>query len=149
MKRLMLCLALLVGCSKPAPPALQPAPQPQPGFTTSEPSLKQDPTFVVTFSAPLSQGRSIKITARSMPWLRQYDLGDEVEFEDEVRQADGKWVVFDCDAIADRIIDLDLVKELRSYCKIGHEMAKDYWKKRDYSPDEFVDSTGQKWIKAK
>lgn len=158
MKTITAVLLLLVGCTKPTPPPpAKPAPaplataqvQPNPEFSIGQPVLSGEPDFKVTFSIPLSQDRELRVTATSRPWLASFDLGDEVDVTDEVRQSDGKWVIFDCANIADRIIDASLAKELRAPCKAGRELAWSYWKQRHYSPDEFVDATGKKWVAAK
>lgn len=144
-------LFALTGCES-KPPATPPV-QIQSGFSTSEPAFSGYLDFKVDFTHPLSAGRTLKIASESRPWWLVYDNDDEyrkVSFTDSMLQKpNGEWIVFDCNRIADRIIDKALVIEITPLCTEGHKLSLDYWKQHNYTPDEFTDSQGVKWVRAK
>lgn len=147
--RLFLAAALLLaltGCKSKSPASQSSVPvEPASGFSASGPKVIGYLDFEVDFVRPLSGGRVLRIFSESRPWL----VGD-VTFVDSMQQKPGgEWIDFDCDHIADRIIDKALVAEITPLCSQGHSMALDYWKQQGYTPDTFTDSEGNTWIRAK
>jgi hypothetical protein len=67
----------------------------------------------------------------------------DIEFSDEISHPGGAWVLFDCDSVADKIIDRNVVGEVAFECKVLHEDAMNFWK--NTPPTEFVDDQGRKW----
>ncbi len=141
----LLSIVLLAGCagkkdtSKPQIPTET--------ITSSGTTLQGYPDFARSWTAQLSEHRTIKVTSTAKPWLKDSfdDYALSISFDDELEQADGRWVIFDCNNIADKIIDARLVEEIRPYCVLLHKTAVDYWKAHDYIPDSFTDSTGTVW----
>lgn len=143
----LLSIVLLVGCEKKAP-----VPQiPVGTVTESNVTLQGEPDFEKSWTAQLSEHRTIKVTSVALPWMGDdFDnYSHSIRFSDRLEQANGNWVDFDCNNIADKIIDARLVEEIRPYCASLHATAKDYWKSRHYAPDTFTDSTGAVWQRVK
>lgn len=132
----LMLIGVTAGCNKPASTALH-------NVSQSGTRIEQYQTFSTTFTVPLSQQRRLIVTSVSKPWLEHGYLS----FDDGLIQRDGKHVSFDCDNIADKIIDANLVVEITPICSAVHKQVKAFWKQHDYVPDEFMDSTGQKWRK--
>ena len=99
-------------------------------------------TFETTYTVQLSGQRSLIVTATSQPWLN-----GTVYFSDELQQEDGKRVYFECDKIAEKIIDARLVAEIEPICPAIHQRGEAYWKALGYEPNEFVDAQGTHWLK--
>lgn len=135
-------LALIAGCSKPVPPVDLAV---KPDFTVAE-ATSDMLAFHVVYTRNLTNNRALKITATSNAYLGQDAF---VSFQDSLLQTNGKWAIFDCENIAERVIDTDLVSEITPLCVEGHALGKEYWEKRNYAPDEFVDTTGVHWKKVK
>ena len=124
------------GCNKaPGPLHQQVVSGPQSGYLN----------FTVTSTVALSEGRTLKVSSEAEPWLEP----DWLSWEDSLQQPNGNWIIFDCNNIADKIIDAQLVKEITPICSEVHSSLKSYWKSVDYSPHEFTDTTGKKWVAAK
>lgn len=135
----VLLLLPIVGCAK------KPATHIPTGIISQSGVSIRDPlfSFRTTYTVNLSRGRTMVVESSSSPW----DSTDKLSFSDTLRQADHKEIVFDCDRIADVIIDADLVKEITPYCFVVHAQAKEFWEQHGYSPDEMVDYTGTHWKK--
>lgn len=133
---MLVLVAGLVGCEPPKPPI------PLHGISQSGITVDQYLSFKTTYTMPLTDGRTLKVDSLSEPWL-----SDTIDFSDQLQQADGRWVIFDCDNIADKIIDHSLVTEVTPYCANIHETAKLFWEERNYTPDEFMDRQGVVWKK--
>src|ERR1700728_1757365 len=69
----------------------------------------------------LTNGRILRVTTTQTRFMNLFESG--VEFSDELSQVDGAWVIFDCDKVADKILDRDLVPEVESGCKSIHSSA--------------------------
>jgi hypothetical protein len=96
-------------------------------------------SFIIQYKVGLSQDRILTVFSMSSPWL-----GNSLSNGAELEQSDGRKVDFDCDKIADKIIDANLVKEITPYCAVLSERGKKYWEDHDYTPDEY-ESHGIKW----
>lgn len=131
---------LLAGCKGPQPaPLATPSDVRESGITLVDSTL----LFVKSWSVTLSNGRVLKVTAMLTPWMSLYEGG--VEFNDQVSQSDGNWIVFDCDNIADKIIEPGLVTQLAQWCPTLHSAAMTYWKANG-PPAYFTDNSGRTWI---
>lgn len=83
------------------------------------------------------------------PWLEKCSTWTgcgsfALEFSYELKQRNDAWVVFDCDNVADKIIDRDLVPKVQAACKILHATATEYWVNNN-DPSQFTDSDGRIW----
>jgi hypothetical protein len=129
-----------VGCKKEAPTV---APIPV--------GVQEGPVFidqlVVSFhkdyTVALTDGRMLKVRATRTSYDTLYE--DGVQFAAQVEQKDGKWVDFECSAIADKIIEPGLIPQLDKWCKLIHDPALLFWKDH-YPPREFTDDQGQVWV---
>lgn len=139
---LCVCCALLSGCDKKETPAPQPIAIVY-GIQQSEVTFRGLPTYVMTLSLNISHGRILKVESRSKPW----SYLPNVEYVDSIKQADGQWVIFDCENIAERIIQPELISEIAPDCVSMHSQADQFWKATGYSPSEFVDEQGIHWIR--
>ena len=150
----ILSLAIFSGCS--APPVIEqphtqavqtPEPPPVIAHGQSLSCCKLESaylSFVITYEMPLKDERLLRIRAISRPWL-----GNDITFTDELRQKNERWVLFDCDNIADRILIPGLPEEIAPYCKSIHKQANIFWKTHNYKPDEFIDGGGTHWKQVK
>jgi hypothetical protein len=140
MKRLslILVLCLLVGCRTSIKPQ-----QPEGSVSTDPIHSDSDITLVRTYHVQLSQGRMLIVTAKQTHYHSLYPGG--VEFGDELTQSDGNDVFFDCDHVADKILDRDLVPEVERWCAFTHKDGLYYWE--NTPPAEFTDSDGIHWKK--
>lgn len=149
MKSLILAASALtvlsLGCSKKEEP--HPSVIPDTKFSMSSVQSGDFTDYNVTLTRPLSQQRTLIIVASVKPWLDRIGGDPNVYFSDMLKQDDDKSISFDCDAIAEKIIDTNLVEEITPLCKWGHDKANQYWKGLDYQPNEFTDSLGTRWKK--
>ena len=136
---LALGLLVLCGCSEPTIPAgsIQ-----QGGIVIADEYID----YQTTFTVGLSSGRTLIATSRVFPWLHDFTF-DAISTSYELTQPGDKYVFFDCENIADKIIDANLVKEIQPYCDTIPGRAKDFWKSVSYSPTEFTDQQGNQWKK--
>ena len=112
----------------------------------SEVTGESNPSFMITYTVGLSENRRLKVSVTSEPWI---EVG-WVSFTDELIQKNGHKVVFDCDRIADKIIDDGLVKEIRPYCTLLHIKGQRFWKSTHFIPDNFEEPyTHTHWKKVK
>lgn len=141
-----LLMVALYGCNgcKPTPTKL-PAATALHGVSMSEPVSRGYTDYFVTFTVSLSGDRMLTSQAEVRPWL--YPDDPHVFFSDKMTQADGKEVEFDCDAIADKIIDGALVAEITPICPQLHAKGDAYWNSVGYMPRYFTDSTGTVWTR--
>lgn len=97
------------------------------------------PAFKREYTAKIDARCSIKISLRS--WWH----GDRMK-SGELNQPDGKWLLFDPDAVADKIIDPILVPLVQAKVDAILAMDKAYM---DSEPSEFTDETGVRWQRMK
>lgn len=104
--------------------------------------------FLKTWHLQVTPEVQMNVTTTLTPWLKKCDSHScgafALSFSDQLNQRDGKWVVFDCDNVAEKIIDRDLVPKVEAACSSVHEIAKEYWKKHN-DPGEFTDEKGRVW----
>lgn len=60
----------------------------------------------------------------------------------ELRQPDGRWILFDPSKVADKIIDPVLVPMVQAKVDVIYSLDKAF---RASNPNEFTDETGTKW----
>lgn len=97
------------------------------------------PEFKRTYTVQITEQVSIKIKIKneggSFSKGSQYNSG-------ELDQKDGKWVLFDPDNPADKIIDRELLPIVQKYCKQIFALDKQY---RESDPATFTDEDGHVW----
>jgi hypothetical protein len=124
--------------------------QPPVGILTSDPIHDDDSRrdFTKTWHYQVTPEVLMDTATELMPWLAKCDsLGcDEtaLSFSDQLIQRDGRQIGFDCNNVADKIIDRDLVPKVEAACKMVHAAATAYWKGNN-DPSEFTDSAGKVW----
>lgn len=100
-------------------------------------SIREDrPMFGREYSMPLDH-RSVKVTARSSSGLGRWLSG-------ELTQSNGRWVLFDPDAIADKILDPALVPLVEKACREIMAIDDEFMASR---PRSFVDEGGVTWVR--
>ena len=91
------------------------------------------PEFKREYTAYLANGVSVKVTARTFLGRR---------FSWELTQSDGRWVLFDPDAVADRILDPLLVPIVERHVAEMKRLDKEYIESQ---PKTFTDEDGIVW----
>lgn len=81
----------------------------------------------------------ISITART--WVT---IGFDRSYSGELKQRNGRWILFEPKRPADKILDRDLLPEINSFCEQVIEQDLLFIKSE---PDTFTDETGQIWRK--
>ncbi len=104
--------------------------------------------FIKVWHLQVSSDVQLNITSTLQPSLEKCDWTGcghfALHFADELKQKDGKWVEFDCDNVAEKIIDRDLVPKVEDACRSVHATAIEYWK-RNNDPNEFTAKDGRVW----
>ncbi len=93
------------------------------------------PKFERIYSAELSNGRTIVVKCRTTYDGSRYKNG-------ELDQPGGRWVLFDPDNVADKIIDPALVPLVQGRCDEISKVDKAFIASK---PSEFVDDAGVRW----
>jgi hypothetical protein len=142
----MAAVGLMCGCDE------KPAPLPD-GSVTSDAvhDAERQREFIKVWRYQVTPEVEMRATSTLKPWLSKCDKWScdhfAVQFDDELRQRDGAWVYFDCDKVAEKIIDRDLVSKVETACAAihaTHATARDYWIANN-DPSEFTDSNGRIW----
>jgi hypothetical protein len=104
--------------------------------------------FVKVWTYQVTPEVQMSVRSSLQPWLSKCDWmgcgSRALSFSDELIQSDGKSVDFDCDDVADKIIDRDLVPKVEVACASVHATAIAYWKGNN-DPSEFTDKDGHVW----
>ena len=95
---------------------------------------EERPQFSREYTAPLPGFRSMKITARTTYGRR--------DFSGEITQPGGRWVLFDPERVADRILDPQLVPVVMEMCREIFRLDDAFMASK---PSEFVDEGGTRW----
>jgi len=140
---------IISGCMKSDAPASdtkvsQVAEQPPvPTGTVTEGKVVADEYVKLSklWNQQLSEGRTLEVKAAQTQYFSLYKQG--IEFTDRIRQPNGNWVIFECDHVADRIIDSGLVTEVEKACSPLHKIAINFWTKT--APQSFEDTEGRVW----
>jgi len=102
--------------------------------------------FTKVWHYQVDSDTQMNIRSTYSPWLSKCTVFscDELalQFTDELKQNDGKLVKFECNAVADKIIDRNLVSKVQKACNAIHSTAKDYWMVNN-NPSEFTDNNGR------
>lgn len=93
------------------------------------------PQFKRRYTVPINDDISMKIELRTSYGGSRYDSS-------ELDQSNGKWVLFDAKAPADKILDREILPAVERFC--AEILALDAAFVRG-SPNEFVDDAGVKW----
>jgi hypothetical protein len=101
--------------------------------------LKEDcPKFAREYTRRLDDGRSIKVTLKSYSWTSERSASGELD------QSNGRYVLFDPRAIADKILDPVLVPLVQAACDEIEALDRAYMASNRPS---FVDERGTKWVR--
>jgi hypothetical protein len=104
--------------------------------------------FIKEWHYQVTPAVQMNVTSKLQPWLEKCDSWScspyALTFSDKLKQNDGNWILFDCDNVAEKIIDRDLVLKVEDACKTVHSAATDYWKSNN-DPSEFTDASGRVW----
>lgn len=93
------------------------------------------PAFKREYRGKLTSGRLVLVTART---------GYGRYYSGELDQLGGRWVLFDPEAVADKIIDPELVPQVEEFCQRVISIDKQFI---DSAPGSFIDESGQKWVR--
>lgn len=94
------------------------------------------PSFKREYEVPVDH-RVVKITARSSAGLGRWYSG-------ELTQPGGRWVLFDPERIADKILDPALVPLVEVACRDILSIDRAFMASR---PNSFVDEGGSTWVR--
>ena len=131
------CVPVLVGC-KSKPPTHAPT---LPSAVQEGPTLSfEGLAFKKTYTVGLTNERVLTVNSV----LLDFDT-DNPSYSASVTQADGKSIDFDCDKIADKIIEPGLISQLTQWCQTIHASAEAYWKANN-PPPSFTDDKGRVWV---
>ena len=104
-------------------------------------SVPEDiPQFRREYTVKLTDSVSMKITAKSH---KNYGNGNRVLYG-ELDQKDGKWVLFDPEAPADKILDRELLPLVQIKCQEILVFDKRF---RDGRPNRYIDENGDYWTR--
>lgn len=102
-------------------------------------AVREDaPKFKREYTAKLDDGRSIKVTMYTIWRGRRTSNG-------ELTQRDGKWVLFDPERVAEKILDPALVPKINARVKEIFSLDRAFMHNQ---PGEFTDETGAVWRRA-
>lgn len=93
------------------------------------------PEFKREYSVALSHGRTLKVTAET-------SMFGERDYEGEIDQPGGAWILFEPNEIADKVLDPALVPTVTEY--VAQIIAAD--KIAIKNDVEFTDRDGRTWI---
>ena len=103
-------------------------------------ALKREdrPKFERVYEAQLTREVSIKVKLYTSYGGSRYDMSD-------LRQRDGRWVLFDAKRPADKILDRELLPHVERACEQILMLDRDFLRS---DPSEFVDELGHTWRRA-
>ena len=93
------------------------------------------PQFNRRYTARVNDYVSLKVELRSSYGGSRFDMS-------ELDQSNGKWVLFDLSAPADKILDRDILPTVEKLCEEIVAIDAAYIRS---APSEFVDEAGVKW----
>lgn len=106
--------------------------------TISVKDVREDaPKFKRAYSATVTRGIKVTVTIYNS-YGATYSGG-------ELTQPNGRWILFDPDRIADKIIDPALLPEVESTVRDIKALDRSW---RQSQPTSFIDERGTKWIRA-
>ena len=95
------------------------------------------PTFKCVYTASLPRGCTLKVSLQTS-FGRRFDIS-------EITQANGKWVLFDVKAPADKILDRELLPDVEALCAEILRLDAAFIAS---DPGEFTDTKGCTWRRA-
>jgi hypothetical protein len=98
------------------------------------------PAFERVYKTQISQHVSMTIT------IKFYWEGRDLDTSGELDQTGGRWVLFEPERPADKILDRELLPIIESKCKQILAMDRKF---RATNPSEFTDANGVKWQRVK
>ena len=98
-------------------------------------SREEKPEFERVYTAQVNSRVSLEVT---MKWF----IGSRRDASGILNQTGGKWVTFDPENPADRILDRDILPIVRGLCDTIFTLDAAYVKS---DPSEFVDKAGNRW----
>lgn len=101
-------------------------------------SLKPEdrPEFARTYNTTIGNGFRLEIT------LKTYTFGSTRSDWSQLHQRNGKYIMFDAHAVADKIIDRELYPLVQAAVDEILRIDREFI---DSKPSEFIDDTGAKW----
>lgn len=93
------------------------------------------PRFERTYTAALTENVRIKITCRTF-------YGSNRSSSGELTQSNGRYVLFDPERVADKILDPRLIPLVEVACEAILSMDREWIRSR---PSEFTDESGAVW----
>jgi len=93
------------------------------------------PKFKCIYTAALPRGCKLKVALYTSYGGSRYDMS-------EITQANGKWVLFDVKAPADKILDRELLPDVEALCREILRLDRELLAS---DPSEFTDERGQTW----
>ena len=105
-------------------------------YPSSDLQLKAD------FEMDVTPEVRLKVESEQTGYTSIYE--DGIELDDILVQKNGNHVAFDCKAVAERIVDRDLVPKVEVDCKKMHRAVIAYWEQNP--PKEFGDDRGRVWV---
>jgi hypothetical protein len=100
---------------------------------------EEEPEFKRLYNVKLDERCSMTITARTSSILGRRD------FSGELTQPGGRWVLFDPERVADKILDPTLVPLIEARVKEIIALDK---RLQGNGPSEFKDDRGTVWVRA-
>lgn len=136
MKTWTLALLLaMVGCGKNTKVSSADMPDSE-GPILIEQTAEDKPTFKRIYYAKISPQVTLKVTMQ--------DRFGSLMKNGELDQSGGRWVLFDPDAVAEKILDPILVPIVQRYCD---QIQKTDANWRASEPKEYLDESGTKWVR--
>lgn len=114
---------------------------PEDEISKPEINVKDIPADVPQFKREYSGivGRGIKITITVKTYSSRYYTGD-------LTQPGGRWVSFDPERPADKILDREILPAIKAFCANVLQMDEKFARN---PPDSFKDESGQRWCRCK
>lgn len=97
---------------------------------------EDQPQFSREYTAEIGDGFVVTLTRKTL-YSRSWS--------GEITQRDGKWVLFDPERVADKVLDRDLVPLIEALVAQVDRMDREFMNSR---PSEFVDENGTLWRRA-
>lgn len=95
------------------------------------------PEFERVYTAPVGlRNITIKLTRRTTIF------GERTWGTCELTQSNGRWVLFDADSVADKIIEVELVTAVEALCHEARGLDDEFMARR---PSSFIDEGGVTW----
>lgn len=97
------------------------------------------PQFEREYRVKITDAVSMKITIKNYGWTTGLSINGELT------QSNGRWVLFEPERPADKILDRDILPNVEKFCQEILAADRSY---RHNEPAEFVDKQGVRWTRA-